>query len=69
MRKHHSASAARSVRWLTAWTYGVRTVAAVVLPGHDPRRYWRHVRATLRPEHGEGLREAAYEHNRGGRRL
>ncbi len=69
MRKHHSAGAARSVRWLTAWTYGVRTVAAVVLPGHDPRRYWRHVRATLRPEHGEGLREAAYEHNRGGRRL
>ena len=69
MRKHHSAGAARSVRWLTAWTYGVRAVAAVVLPGHDPRRYWRHVRATLRPEHGEGLREAAYEHNRGGRRL
>jgi N-acetylglucosaminyl-diphospho-decaprenol L-rhamnosyltransferase len=69
MRKHHSAAAARSVRWLTAWTYGVRTVAAIVLPGHDPRRYWRHVRATLRPERGEGLREAAYEHNRGGRRL
>jgi GT2 family glycosyltransferase len=69
MRKHHSASAARSVRWLTAWTYAVRTVAAVVLPGHDPRRYWKHVRATLRPEAGEGLREAAYEHNRGGRRL
>jgi N-acetylglucosaminyl-diphospho-decaprenol L-rhamnosyltransferase len=69
MRKHHSPAAARSVRWLTAWTYGVRTVAAVVLPGHDPRRYWRHVRATLRPQRGEGLREAAYEHNRGGRRL
>jgi N-acetylglucosaminyl-diphospho-decaprenol L-rhamnosyltransferase len=69
MRKHHSPAAARSVRWLTAWTYGVRTVAAVVLPGHDPRRYWRHVRATLRPQRGEGLREAAYDHNRGGRRL
>jgi GT2 family glycosyltransferase len=69
MRKHHSSGAARSVRWLTAWSYGVRTLAAVVLPGHDPRRYWRHVRATLRPERGEGLREAAYEHNRGGRRL
>jgi GT2 family glycosyltransferase len=69
MRKHHSAGAARMVRWLTAWTYGVRAMAAVVLPGHDPRRYWRHVRATLRPEHGEGLREAAYEHNRGGRHL
>ncbi len=69
MRKHHSASAARSVRWLTAWTYAVRTEAAVVQPGHDPRRYWKNVRATLRPEAGEGLREAAYEHNRGGRRL
>jgi GT2 family glycosyltransferase len=69
MRKHHSAGAARSVRWLTAWTYCVRTIVAVILPGHDPRRYWRHVRATLRPERGEGLREAAYEHNRGGRRL
>jgi N-acetylglucosaminyl-diphospho-decaprenol L-rhamnosyltransferase len=69
MRKHHSAAAARSVRWLTAWTYALRAVGAVVLPGRDPRRYWRHVRATLRPEGGEGLREAAYEHNRGGRRL
>ena len=69
MRKHHSAAAARSVRWLTAWAYGVRTVAAIVLPGHDPRRYWRHVRATLRPERGEGLRDAAYDHNRGGSRL
>jgi len=69
MRKHHSAAAAFAVRWLTAWTYGVRTAAAVVLPGHDPRRYWVHVRATLSPEQGEGLREAAYEHNRGGRRL
>ena len=69
MRKHHSAGAARSVRWLTAWTYGVRAIVAVVLPGHDPRRYWHHVRATLRPEHGDGLREAAYEHNRGGRHL
>ena len=29
------------------------------LPGHDPRRYWRHVTATLAPGRGEGLREAA----------
>jgi GT2 family glycosyltransferase len=69
MRKHHSAAAAWAVRWLTAWTYALRTVAAVALPGHDPRRYWRHVTATLRPGRGEGLREAAFEHNRGGRRL
>jgi hypothetical protein len=67
MRKHHSAPAALLVRYLTAWTYALRSLAALVLPGHDPRRYWRHVTATLRPEHGEGLREAALEYNRGPR--
>ncbi len=69
MRKHHSAAAAALVRWLTAWTYAVRALAATVLPGHQPRRYWRHVTATLHPERGEGLREAAADHNRGGPRL
>jgi hypothetical protein len=59
----------RAVRWLTAWTYAVRALVALGLPGHEPRRYWRHVTATLRPAAGEGLREAASEHNRGGRRL
>jgi GT2 family glycosyltransferase len=59
MRKHHSAGAARAVRWLTAWTYGLRAAAALALPGHSARRYWRHVTATLRPGRGEGLREAA----------
>src|ERR671930_597735 len=67
MRKHHSAPAAALVRVLTAWAYAVRSVAAIALPGHDPRRYWRHVTATLRPGRGEGLREAAVEHNRGRR--
>jgi N-acetylglucosaminyl-diphospho-decaprenol L-rhamnosyltransferase len=68
MRKHHSAGAARAVRWLTAWSYALRASAAALLPGHSPRRYWRHVTATLRPEHGEGLREAAAEYNRTGPR-
>lgn len=67
MRKHHSAAAAASVRVLTAWTYALRSLAALWLPGHDPRRYWRHVTATMRPSRGEGLREAAIEHNRGRR--
>ncbi len=67
MRKHHTAAAAWVVRLLTAFTYALRSAAAVVLPGHDPRRYWRHVTATLRPAQGEGLREAASEHNRGRR--
>jgi N-acetylglucosaminyl-diphospho-decaprenol L-rhamnosyltransferase len=59
MRKHHSRLAAGLVRWLTAWTYLARAAAALLLPGHDPRRYARHVAATLHPERGEGLREAA----------
>jgi GT2 family glycosyltransferase len=67
MRKHHSPLAAGIVRVLTAWAYALRSLAAVVLPGHSPRRYWRHVTATLRPGRGEGLREAAIEHNRGRR--
>ncbi|MFM9139310.1 MAG: glycosyltransferase family 2 protein, partial [Solirubrobacterales bacterium] len=64
MRKHHSAAAAAAVRWLTAWAYAVRALAATVLPGHDPARYMAHVRATLNPGDGEGLREAAEEFNR-----
>jgi N-acetylglucosaminyl-diphospho-decaprenol L-rhamnosyltransferase len=64
IRKHHSAAAARAVRWLTAWTYLLRALAALALPGHSPRRYWRHVTATLHPARGEGLREAAAEYNR-----
>ncbi len=64
MRKHHSPGAARAVRWLTAWSYAVRAAAALVLPGHSPRRYWRHVTATLWPARGRGLREAADAYNR-----
>ncbi len=63
MRKHHSAGAALCVRLLTALTYGLRAAAALALPGHDPRRYWRHVTATLAPWRGEGLREAADAYN------
>jgi GT2 family glycosyltransferase len=64
MRKHHSPGAARMVRWLTAWTYALRAAAALVLPGHSAGRYWRHAGAALRPQRGEGLREAAAEYNR-----
>jgi N-acetylglucosaminyl-diphospho-decaprenol L-rhamnosyltransferase len=64
MHKHHSPVAASTVRWLTAWTYALRALAALVLPGHSSRRYWRHVTATLHPDRGEGLREAAEEYNR-----
>jgi GT2 family glycosyltransferase len=64
VRKHHSAAAALAVRWLTAWTYAVRALAALVLPRRSPGRYWHHATATLHPERGEGLREAADEYNR-----
>jgi N-acetylglucosaminyl-diphospho-decaprenol L-rhamnosyltransferase len=64
MRKHHSPAAARAVRWLTAVAYAQRAAAALLLAGHSPRRYWRHVTATLHPGRGEGLREAAEEYNR-----
>jgi GT2 family glycosyltransferase len=64
MRKHNSPGAARAVRWLTAWSYALRALAALLLPGHSARRYWRHAAATLRPGRGDGLREAAAEYNR-----
>ena len=64
MRKHHTPAAARAVRWLTAWSYALRAISALILPGHSPKRYWRHVTATLMPTRGEGLREAAAEYNR-----
>jgi GT2 family glycosyltransferase len=64
MRKHHSPAAARAVRWLTAWTYALRALAALLLPGRSAGRYWRHVTATLRPDRGEGMREAAERYNR-----
>ncbi|HWW89809.1 MAG TPA: glycosyltransferase [Solirubrobacteraceae bacterium] len=64
LRKHGSPAAARVVRWLTAWTYALRALAALVMPGRSAGRYWRHATATLRPERGEGLREAAEEYNR-----
>jgi N-acetylglucosaminyl-diphospho-decaprenol L-rhamnosyltransferase len=63
MRKHHSRLAALAVRWLTAWAYAVRAAGALAIPGHSPRRYWRHVTTTLWPQRGKGLREAAEEYN------
>jgi N-acetylglucosaminyl-diphospho-decaprenol L-rhamnosyltransferase len=58
MRKHHGRAEALAVRVLTAVSYLPRALAALVLPGHDPRWYLLHARKALRPT-GEGLREAA----------
>ena len=59
LRKHERPVTVAAVRLLTAYTYALRAIAALALPGHDPRRYWRHVTATLHPTRGEGIREAA----------
>jgi GT2 family glycosyltransferase len=62
MRKHHGPAAALGVRLLTAFAYGVRALAALVLPRRDPRRFALHARQALLPGRGEGLREAAARH-------
>ncbi|HEV2873660.1 MAG TPA: glycosyltransferase family 2 protein [Thermoleophilaceae bacterium] len=51
--------------WRVCWTwaYAVRAAAALVLPGHDPRRYLVHARQQLMPARGEGIREAAAAYN------
>jgi GT2 family glycosyltransferase len=59
LRKHHGALVALACRPLHALPYALRALAAVVLPGHDPRRYAAHVAAALFPGRGEGIREAA----------
>ena len=63
------ASTARRPARLAArllWTiaYAERALAALVLPRHDPRRYWMHAAQELRPGRGEGIREAAEAYNR-----
>jgi N-acetylglucosaminyl-diphospho-decaprenol L-rhamnosyltransferase len=64
MRKHHSRAAAAIVRGLTAWFYGVRAAAAPFLRGDPARWYLVHARQALLPGRGQGVREAAEEHNR-----
>jgi GT2 family glycosyltransferase len=63
MQKHHSRAVAVACRALWATSYAVRALAAPVLPGQDPRRYWLHARQALRPGRGEGMREAAEAYN------
>ena len=45
MRKHHSPAAARAVRWLTAWAYALRALAALAVPGHSAAPLLAHVAA------------------------
>jgi hypothetical protein len=64
LRKHLGRVQAALLRPLLAWPYLLRALAALVLPGHSPRRYWLHARQALLPGRGEGIREAAEEYNR-----
>jgi GT2 family glycosyltransferase len=57
MRKHHSVAAALAVRLLTAWSYALRALAAVVLPRHPARVHWAHARQALFPSRGESIRD------------
>jgi N-acetylglucosaminyl-diphospho-decaprenol L-rhamnosyltransferase len=64
MRKHHDPAQAAITRILIAFSYAVRALAAVFIPGHDSSRYRLHALQALLPRRGEGIREAAVEHNR-----
>jgi GT2 family glycosyltransferase len=64
LRKHLGRTRAFLLRPVLAWPYLLRALAALVLPGHSPRRYWLHARQALLPGQGEGLREAAEAYNR-----
>jgi GT2 family glycosyltransferase len=61
MHKHHGSAAALGVRVLTAWTYALRALAAVVLPKRPARVYWAHARQALLPKRGESIRDRAVE--------
>jgi len=57
MRKHHSRPAAFAVRLLTAWTYALRALAAIVRHSQPASIHWAHARQALLPRRGEGLRK------------
>ena len=64
LRKHLGPTVTLLLRPLLAFPYLLRAAAAIVLPGHSPRRYWLHARQALLPGGGEGIREAAASYNR-----
>ncbi|HEU4736535.1 MAG TPA: glycosyltransferase, partial [Solirubrobacterales bacterium] len=59
MRKHHGWAAALAVRMLTAWSYGLRALAATVLPGQPAEVYRAHARQALLPSRGESIADKA----------
>lgn len=61
MRKHHGRFSAITVRVLTAWAYGLRTIASVFIPGAPTGVYRAHTRQALFPYKGESLADRARE--------
>jgi N-acetylglucosaminyl-diphospho-decaprenol L-rhamnosyltransferase len=59
MRKHHGWLAALAVRVLTAWSYAVRALAAVVLPNQPANVYSAHARQALFPRRGTSIADLA----------
>jgi N-acetylglucosaminyl-diphospho-decaprenol L-rhamnosyltransferase len=59
MRKHHGPVAAIAVRLLTAWSYALRAIAAMVLPNRPAKIFWAHARQALLPGRGESIRDHA----------
>jgi N-acetylglucosaminyl-diphospho-decaprenol L-rhamnosyltransferase len=59
MRKHHGRAAALAVRVLTAWSYAIRALVAMVLPSQPASIYRAHARQALFPNRGESLRDRA----------
>lgn len=57
MRKHHSPAAARAVRLLTAWAYGVRALVAGLNRRPEARVHLVHARQALLPGYGKGIRD------------
>jgi GT2 family glycosyltransferase len=57
MRLHHGPGPARTVRWLTAWSYGLRALAATFIPGQPADVYRAHARQALHPERGESIKD------------
>jgi GT2 family glycosyltransferase len=67
MRKHGGRAAALAVRALTAWSYLVRAIAAIVTPGRSARVMWAHARQALFPGRGESVRDRALRGGHPGR--
>ena len=57
VRKHHGSAAALAVRALTAWSYAVRSVAALPIPGQPAAVYRAHARQALFPQRGESIKD------------